>query len=213
MVNKIKSIIFDVGGVLQLGKYSWLAFRRHRSTSIHKFMARKFHINLDQWFDSIDTAYAEAIEGKISKQKALSIMAKDLQTSPKYLEKLFIIAYRKYFKRNDKLFDLAFNLKKKGYQISILSDQWHVSKEALMLPKDTRRFNASIVSCDVGLRKPNLKIYKLALRKLRVSPEDSVFIDNQKWNITPAKKLGMKTILFRKNKQTIRELKNLGIKI
>jgi len=209
----IKAIIFDVGGVLQIGKYSWLAFRRHRSTSVHKFMARKFHITLDQWFDSIDTAYAQAIEGKISKKQALSIMAKDLETSSENLESLFVKAYRKYFKRNNKLFDLAFSIRKKGYKIAILSDQWWVSEEALMLSKDTRKFNASIVSCEVGFRKPNPKIYKIALQKLKVKPTEAIFVDNQEWNITPAKKLGFKTILFKNNKQTIKELKKLGVRI
>ena len=140
-------------------------------------------------------------------------MATDLETSPKHLESLFIIAYQKYYKRNNRLFDLAFNLRKKGYKIGILSDQWHVSKEALILPEDTRKFNVSIVSCDVGMRKPNPKIYKLALRKLRLKANETVFIDNQKWNISAAKKLGMKTILFKNNKQTIRELKKHGIKL
>jgi len=46
-----------------------------------------------------------------------------------------------------------------------------------------------------------------------MKPEEAVFIDNRDWNIIPAKKLGMKTVLFRNNKQTFRELKKLGVKI
>jgi len=209
----IKAIVFDIGGVLQIGKYSLLTFRRHRSTSVHKFMARKFHISLDQWFDSIDTAYAESIEGKISKNKALSIMAQDLGTSPDNLERLFILAYRKYFKRNNPLYNLAFNLRKQGYKIAILSDQWHVSKEALINPSDASRFNVSVISCGTGIRKPNKKIYELLLRKIKVKPNEAVFIDNQKWNTEAAEKLGIRTILFKSNSQTFKELKHLGIKL
>ena len=209
----IKTIFFDVGGVLQLGKYSFITFRRHRSTSVHKFMARNFHISLDQWFDSIDTVYAQSIEGKISKQRVLSVMAKDLNTNPKHLEKLFIRAYRKYFQKNKPLFNLAFSLKKKGYKIGIISDQWHISKEALMLPEDIKQFDASIVSCDVGVRKPNKKIYSLALRKLKIKPNESVFIDNQIWNLKPARSLGMKTILFKNNHQTLKDLEKLGVRM
>jgi hypothetical protein len=40
------------------------------------------------------------------------------------------------------------------------------------------------------------RLCSLALKKLRVSPKQSIFIDNQKWNISAAKKLGLKTILF-----------------
>jgi len=92
-------------------------------------------------------------------------------------------------------------LKKAGYTIAVLSDQWYLSKEALVLPQLYHQFNEKIISCDVGLRKPNPKIYKLVLRRLNLHQHDALFIDNQKWNIVPAKKIGMKTILFKNNKQ------------
>lgn len=209
----IKAIIFDNNGVLWLGKYSLIPFRRHKELSIHNLMARHFRINLDQWFDVIDTPYAGAIEGKISKEKALSIISKDLETNPAHLERLWVQAYRKYFKRNKTLFDLAFSLKKKGYRIAILSDQWPVSKEALMFPEDIRKFNESVVSCDVGVRKPNLRIFTITIKKLHIKPSECIFIDNQKWNLKPAARLGMKTILFENNSKTIKDLKKLGVEI
>jgi len=211
--EEIKAVIFDVGGVLQIGRYSIFPFRRHKSLSVHQFMAKSFNISLDQWFDSIDAPYANAIEGKITKKEVLSIMSKNLSTSPEYLERLFIRAYHKYFKQNKKLYKIAFKLKEKGYKIAILSDQWYVGKEALIDSKLVSKFHEVIISCDVGMRKPNPKIYKITSKKLKVKPIQTIFIDNQKWNILPAKKLGMKTILFINNKQVIRELINFGVKI
>jgi FMN phosphatase YigB (HAD superfamily) len=38
-----------------------------------------------------------------------------------------------------------------------------------------------------------------------------LFIDNREWNLKPARKLGMKTILFKNNKQTIKDLKKLKL--
>jgi len=69
-----------------------------------------------------------------------------------------------------------------------------------------------ILSCDVEIRKPNLKIYKLLLSKLKIPAKNCLFIDNQKWNIEPAKKLGFQTILFKNNKQLFEQLSKLGIK-
>ena len=108
---------------------------------------------------------------------------------------------------------MAFKLKKQGYEIAILSDQHHVSKEALIRNRDSKKFDIVLVSCDVGLRKPNPKFYKLMLKKLKLSANKIVFIDNQTWNLPPAKRLGMKTILFKNNNQAIKELKRLGVKI
>lgn len=211
MKNKIKIIFFDIGGVLKLGKYSFLAMRRHHALSIHHFMAKKLKIDLDQWFDSIDTPYAKSIEGTIPRSKAISIIAKNLKISKEKLESLWIKAYKKHFKKNKKLFSIIEKIKKQGYKVGILSDQWYLSKDALVIPKDLEIFDPVIISCDVGVRKPNLKIYKLALKKANVKANESLFIDNQIWNIKPAKKLGMKTILFKNNKQLIHDLNKLKI--
>ena len=139
-------------------------------------------------------------------------MSKNNKISRDKLERLFVRAYRKNFKQNRRLYGLAFKLKEKGYKIAILSDQWQVSKEALMPEKYTLRFDAAVVSCDVGFRKPNIKIYKLMLKKLKTHYKNSVFIDNRDWNLKPARKLGIKVILFKDNRQLVKDLRKLGVK-
>lgn len=207
MKKSVKAVIFDVGGVLAIGKYSKNKTHGHRMLGVHHYMSKKLGISLDQWFDSIDTSYAHSIEGKSSKTKVLEIFSKNLKTTPRKLEKLFLAAYRKNLKQNKALFKQAFKLKKRGYKIAILSDQWPISQKALMLPKYINKFDRVVVSCSpsVKMRKPNPKIYKLVLKKLNLNAAEAIFIDNQEWNIIPAQKLGMKTILFRNNKQLFKE--------
>jgi len=212
MKREVKAIIFDVGGVLAIGSIP----KKHRGilhhTKVHEYIAKRLNISLDQWFDSIDTTYAKTIEGKISRAKALKIIAKNVNVSTKKLEKIALKAYKKNFKQNKQLFKKAFELKKQKYKIGVLSDQWYLSKEALMPDKLYKKFDEVVVSCDVGVRKPNPKIYKLILKKLKLPAKHCLFIDNQQWNIKPAKKLGMKTILFKNNEQLFKELGKRGIK-
>lgn len=205
--SKIKAIIFDMNGVLALG----IELKRGTASSkgFHSFMANKLNLGLDTWFDAIDTVYADSIEGKVSEKKTLSTISKNLSLVPKRLEKVIIKGYRKLFTENKELYKYAYRLKKRGYKIAILSDQWVFSKKALINEKLLKKFNAVVVSSDIGIRKPNPEIYKLTLKKLGVNPEESIFIDNRKWNLKPAKKLGMKTILFKNNKQAIRETERL----
>ncbi len=199
----IKAIAFDVGGVLAIGK------KRH--LGVHEEMARNFHIDLDSWFDAIDTPYGQSILGKLSKSQALTKIAKNLNTSPKNLEKLLIKAYKHHFTRNNKLYNLAFRLKKRGYKIIILSDQWPVSKDALINKKDARKFNLVLVSCDLGVRKPSKEFFRLAIKRSKTPANEILFIDNRQWNLKPAKSLGIKTILFKNNKQLIKSLKSMKI--
>jgi len=211
MKSEIRAIIFDVGGVLSLGKYEKKGVDGHHLLGVHNFMADSFNIDLDTWFDAIDISYSKAIEGKINRRNALYIMSRNLKCSVRKLEKLFKQAYEEHFKKNNRLYEIAYDLKERGYRIGILSDQWYLSKEVLILKKDIKEFRPVIVSCDVGMRKPNPLIYKLLLKKLRLKPSQVLFIDNREWNLRPARELGIKTILFENNEQLIRTFVNKGI--
>ena len=207
--NEIKALIFDVGGVLALPRYPIKGRKGRIVSGVHSSIAKKLGISLDQYFDSIDTAYVKAIEGKRSGEKVVETTARNLKISKSKLKALYSHAYKTRFKQNKELFRFAFQFKEKGFKIAILSDQWPLSKKALITKELYKKFNPIIVSCDVGMRKPNPKIYRLASKKLKLPAKQIVFIDNREWNIKPAKKLGMKTVLFKNNKQAIEEIEKL----
>lgn len=209
--GEIKAIIFDVGGVLQLGGLQRRNPKMVHTSGVHEIVANKLRITLDQYFDSIDTAYAKSIEGQLSKSVLMGILSCNLNYPKDKLEKLFIKTYKITYKKNKWLFNAAKQMKNQGLKIGILSDQWHLSKEALMQKKDFKIFDKQVVSCDVRMRKPNIEIYKIILDKLKVKPHEVLFIDNQEWNIIPAHKLGMNTILFADNKKVKEQLKHFGI--
>jgi len=201
----IKAILLDVGGVLALGESSKWKKGKFIPSGVHLNMVKKLKISIDQYLDSIDSTYVSAITGKLSKKEVIEILSKNFGITSKKLKKLYLDSYKNNFKQNKEFFNKLFKLKKQGYKIAILSDQWFLSKEALMPEKFYKNFDEVIVSCDVGIRKPNKKIYQLAVKKLNFSPKEILFIDNQRWNILPAKKLGMNTILFKNNKQLFKE--------
>ena len=201
--RKIKAIIFDVGGVLEIGKVNLKQLQnKHYHTGVHEYIAKKLKIPMDQWIDSMNTSYELSMQGKISREKTLNTIAKNNNISSTKLRKIIFKAHKRNFKTNKQLFKQAFKIKQLGYKIAVLSDQWHLSYDAVMKNnKLFKKFNPVIVSCKVGIRKPNPKIYQLTLKKLKLKPEECLFIDNQKWNLLPAKELGIKTILFKNNKQ------------
>jgi putative hydrolase of the HAD superfamily len=58
-----------------------------------------------------------------------------------------------------------------------------------------RLFDATVVSHEVGLRKPDPAIYRLALDRLGVEAEATVLIDDMKDNIEAAETLGITGVL------------------
>lgn len=205
--KKIKALIFDMNGVLALG------IELHRGSksakSFHTMISKKLGISLDTWFDAIDTTYAKSIEGKIKGQQVGKEISKKLNLPEKELEKIVVKTYKKFFHNNKELYNYAFKKKREDYKIAILSDQWYFSEKAIFDKKLTRKFNVIVSSNDVGMRKPNPKIYKLTLKKLKIKSSEAIFIDNREWNLKPAEKLGIKTVLFKNNKQAIKEIEKI----
>ena len=94
---------------------------------------------------------------------------------------------------------IAFDLKQKGIPIFILSnfpgDQFDIyaSKN-----KFVNEFDDMIISGKVGLKKPDEKIYKLAIKKFICDPKKTLFIDDRPENTEAAKKIGFQTITLDK---------------
>jgi epoxide hydrolase-like predicted phosphatase len=57
-------------------------------------------------------------------------------------------------------------------------------------------FEIVVDSSDVGMRKPDARIYLLTCERLGVAPDASVFIDDNAENIAAARALGMETVHF-----------------
>jgi putative hydrolase of the HAD superfamily len=210
MTDKIRAVIFDVGGVLAKIKGP-LKEIGHHPMGFSKYVVNKLGINLKTWVDVVEEYHIKASIGGESKRETLKKLAKGFDVSPGELGRLLEKAFKKTFNENGRLYRFAFKLKQKGYKIAILSDQWKLSKECCMISDRTKKFNVSVVSCDVGLKKPDPRIYKLTLKKLGLKAEECVFIDNKMENIRAARKLGMKGILFKNNRQLIKDLGKLGV--
>mgnify|MGYP002726044459 CR=1 FL=1 len=76
---------------------------------------------------------------------------------------------------------------------NVVSEWWIYLREKYGI-NDVVEF--SVKSGDVGYRKPSKDIYKIALGKSNVTPEDCMFIDDRDKNLIPAQNLGMKVIRF-----------------
>jgi len=211
--REIKAIIFDVEGVLQIAKNKTYQTKLHTNMGVHEKISKKLKIPLDNYFDYLDEDYSLSIEGKLSKSKLLSNLSKRLNYPKEKLEKIYSKAYSRRYRKNRFLLRLAEKFKKRGFKIAILSDQWHLSSPALIPEKFYKIFNPIVTSCSAGVRKPNPKIYKILLKKLKTKPEESLFIDDREWNLPPAQKFGINTIWFTGNKTLKTQIKDFGIKI
>jgi epoxide hydrolase-like predicted phosphatase len=64
-------------------------------------------------------------------------------------------------------------------------------------------FDDLFISAELGLAKPDPRIYRLALDRLDVPPERAVFVDDFSENVRAAAALGLRAIQFLSSKQAI----------
>lgn len=143
--------------------------------------------------EKINKIYIEASLGNITSSefwKRLHVADDDnfSEVEKRYLDNCLTI--------DEQFIDVAKQLKN-NYNLAILSND--VSEWGRYLREKygiNELVKFSVISGDVGYRKPSEEIYKIALTKVNVSPENCVFIDDRDKNLIPAQKLGMKVIRF-----------------
>lgn len=108
--------------------------------------------------------------------------------------------------------DALFQRLSKRYRLSLLSntDPTHV-RHLEATYSFFAFFPTRIYSCAVGTSKPNPLIYREALRALKVSAEEALYIDDIAAYVEAAQRLGMSGIQFQSPSQLVADLKSLGV--
>jgi len=85
------------------------------------------------------------------------------------------------------------------YELALISDaQWVFTEPEMAMLGLTPFFKFRFLSSRFGFKKPDVRLFDIAMKKLMIKPEESVYIgDNPPKDLMGAKKAGMKFILFR----------------
>jgi putative hydrolase of the HAD superfamily len=98
-----------------------------------------------------------------------------------------------------------------GVRTGLISNSWglEIYERA---PIDL--FDATVISGEVGVHKPQPEIYRLACERLGVEPDRAVFVDDLRENCTGAERVGMVAVLHRDSAQTVARLEEvLGVEL
>ncbi|MFX1397330.1 MAG: HAD family hydrolase [Promethearchaeota archaeon] len=146
--------------------------------------------------DTVKDSYIKASLGEISSKEfwiSVGLGDKYPEIEKSYLDNCL--------KMDPEFIPVARELKKE-YTLALLSND--VKEWSQYLRKRHRiddLFSVILISGDVGIRKPDMRIFKLFLEKINVAPENCVFVDDNLYNLEPASKLRMKTMRFIRNEK------------
>lgn len=95
----------------------------------------------------------------------------------------------------DEMLELIKDLRVSGIVTSLLSNSWGGAEDGYPRHLFAGLFDDVVISGEVGMRKPEERIFQLAARRLGLSPADCVFVDDVEGNVVAAQALGFTTVL------------------
>ena len=200
-LKKIKAVIFDFGGV----------FSSDTSLFIIRDLANSFNVSeqkVRKWFDN--KLFKEYEKGNLCEEEFWRRMSKLTgRPLPNNYKQLLLRQYKKHSRTNKNMRNLAEYLKKKGYKTAVLSNTIPTHINFNLAEGRYSMFDVVVLSPQVHHTKPEREIYKEALRKLRVKPEEAVFTDDKLEYVNAARKMGIHALQFKSYPQFFGELKKL----
>jgi epoxide hydrolase-like predicted phosphatase len=199
----IRGAVFDWGGVITTPivdtVFAWLADERIDKDSYTTVMR--------QWVRSaygpqepespIHVSPIHALErGEVTDAEFEQILASALITvdgGPVPAEGLLTRMFAASVIQAEML-DLVRELRAGGLRTALLSNSWGGKADGYPQDLLTELFDVAVISGQVGMRKPEERIFRLAADQLGLQPEQCVFVDDVEGNITAAKALGFAVV-------------------
>ncbi|MBP8304292.1 MAG: HAD family phosphatase [Phycisphaerae bacterium] len=180
----IKAVIFDWGGVMiddpapGLMRYcaEALGVTREQYTQVHSAMCRPFQ------------------EGRVTEEVFWQGVCGQLGCAMP-MGSLWGEAFQAVYAPRQEMFDLVVRLRGKGCRTALLSNTEPPCVRHLRGLGD-HPFDVLVFSCVEGVCKPDRRIYERALKRLGVSGQEAVFVDDRPEFVEGARQVDLRAVLF-----------------
>jgi len=199
----MNAIIFDWGGVLC----------EDTALGLISYFSKALAVTPEALVNAFRPFAAEFQKGLISENELWEGMSAALGVERPHNPSLWGEALRAIYRPKQEMLDLASAVKAKGYTVGLLSNAEMAAMHFFYEQGYGAIFDAAVFSCAEGTRKPEQRIYEIALERLGVEPHEAVFIDDRTDFIAGAQQLGIHTIRFEDPEQVRRDLIALSIPI
>ena len=199
-MKPIRTLFWDVGGVLLTNAWD----HEERQRAVEKFQLQKA---------DFETRHKDAVsgfeEGKISLDQYLD---RTVFYQPR---KFSTQEFKNYMfslsKPKPEVLEFARSLAARCLMATINNESREMNDYRIKQFGLSQIFDLFVSSCYVGMRKPDEKIYRLAVDLIQKQPDECCFIDDRPTNIEGAEKIGTRTVLMRDAAQLKKDLQDLGV--
>jgi putative hydrolase of the HAD superfamily len=195
----LRAVYFDMGGVIVRTEFQ--APRQHLAERV----GMEYEDIVRIVFEG-ETSHQASI-GKITEDQHWATVMRRL-----HLPASEIQAVRDEFFAGDiidrELLDTIRGLRK-TLKVGMISNAWSGLRPWIVSKKFDDAFDIMVISAEVGVMKPDPRIYQVALEQLDMAPAEAVFLDDVSENVEAARSVGMQVIHFTQPELALDKLKKL----
>ena len=199
---EIRALFWDVGGVLLTNAWD------HEERN---FAIEQFHLDKDEVESRHKLCVQPFEEGRMSLDEYLqqTVFSQPRTFSPEeFKQYMFSLS-----KPKPDVLEIAHCLRDRYLMGTINNESRELNQYRIDTFGLAECFSLFVSSCFVGIRKPDERIYRLALDLAQRAPEECGFIDDRPVNVEAAAKVGLCAILLRSPSQLKSDLQKVGVEI
>jgi putative hydrolase of the HAD superfamily len=200
MVKPVRTLFWDVGGVLLTNAWD----HEERERAVENFQLQK--VDFEARHKEVVTMFEE---GKISLDQYLDRTV--FYQARKFSKEEFKSYMFSLSKPKTEVLEFARRLAGKYLMATINNESREMNEYRIKQFGLSQVCDLFVSSCYVGMRKPDEKIYRVALDMIQKTPDECCFIDDRPANIDGAAKVSMRTVLMRDSAQLKKDLQSLGV--
>jgi glucose-1-phosphatase len=198
----IKAVIFDIGNVVI----------KHPE-KVYSKVTLRFGLSKDRFLAKTMKDFLLCQQGKISYDEYWKRAAKKFGISEQDRKRSISEIHEAFYRHGkiDKGVIRIIEKLKDRYKLGCLTNTMPEHFSYHKKNKTYSHFDVVVASHQVGLTKPDRRIFLVTLKRLGIKPAEAVFVDDNKVFVRAACGLGMKSILFLDAARLMKDLKRLKV--
>ena len=170
------------------------------------FMCESIHFTKDE-FEQANREKRKALDnGQPDVDYWLELADKKMITLPETWKNQYLAMFERCVDVNSSMYALVNELQENNVPVALLSNA--TERQAAVIRKMGlyKPFDPCLISCEIGIEKPDQKAFEILVKTIDLSAEEIVFIDDKAENVEAAKKIGLDAIVFKSSTQVREEL-------
>lgn len=196
----IRAVVFDIGGVLELTP----------DTGLIEKWGERLHLKPEEFVEQLDSAWGAGALEERSEEELQKSLGEITGMDQAQVDEFVRDFWEEYLGTLNVELATYFSSLRPRYQTALLSNSFSGARR-----REQERYHFDemtdliIYSHEVGIAKPERDIFELTCKRLGRQPEEVIFLDDARPNVSAAREFGMHAILFKETAQAIADIQAL----